>query len=43
MNSNDNITITFHVNGKPVEQEIKRLDKQAAELRTKMDGSEVLK
>lgn len=39
MNSNDNISITFHVNGKPVEQEIKRLDKQAAELRTKMDAA----
>lgn len=28
MNSNDNITITFHVNGKPVEQELKKLEQQ---------------
>ena len=43
MNSNDNITITFHVNGKPVEQELKRLEQQAAELRTKLGSLEVLK
>ena len=44
MNSNDNITITFHVNGKPVEQELKKLEQQATELRTKLgSGSEVLK
>lgn len=39
MNSNDNITITFHVNGKPVEQELKKLEQQATELRTKMDAA----
>lgn len=39
MNSNDKISITFHVNGKPVEQELKRLEQQAAELRTKMDAA----
>lgn len=39
MNSNDNITITFHVNGKLVEQELKKLEQQATELRTKMDAA----
>ena len=39
MVSNEQINISFHVNGKPVEQEIKRLDRYAAELRTKMDAA----
>lgn len=43
MNSNDNISITFHVNGKPVEQELKKLEQQATELRTKLGSLEVLK
>ena len=39
MNSNDNITISLHVNGKPVEQELKKLEQHATELRSKMDAA----
>ena len=39
MASNEQITISLHVNGKPVEQELKKLEQHAAELRTKMDAA----
>ena len=39
MASNEQITISLHVNGKPVEQELKKLDQHATELRTKMDAA----
>ena len=39
MASNEQITISLHVNGKPVEQELKKLEQHATELRSKMDAA----